>query len=286
MLTFLDLENPDIHDSSVRTVILPVPFESSVCYGQGTSDGPLSILEASGQVELFDTLFQTRLPDNFIYTHSVIGRTKDYSLMARELRPVVANMLEIGKFPVIIGGEHSIAVPAIQAFSEKYPGATVIHFDAHADLRDTYQDNRNSHACTLRRIRELGLKTLSVGIRSMSLPEYTLSQTDGISLLSPESPDFWTDWEKALSRLSGPAWLTFDVDGMDPGIMPSTGTPEPGGFTWKQTMRILSDLSQSSLAFKGMDFVEFSPVENMHSPQFTAAKLLHRMIFFLVKGCR
>jgi agmatinase len=286
MEQFLGISDNRLNASNARVVIIPVPFENSVSYGEGTADGPEAIIEASSQVELYDTLCECQLPETAVYTHDEIGRTVHYEGMAGEVLSLVGKILNADQFPLVLGGEHSIAVPAVQSFARKFPGGTVVHFDAHADLREQYQDNPNSHACALRRIRETNVRTISAGIRSMSQPEREFASREKILLISPETPSFWPELESALADVSGPAWLTFDVDGMDPSVMPATGTPEPGGLTWTETMRFFSLLATSNLVFKGADVVEFSPIRDFHYPQFTVAKLIHRLMLFLSFGCQ
>ena len=261
-----------------RAVVIPVPFEASVSYGEGTALGPSAILAASAQVELFDSLLQRSLPDFSVFTETAVNCDHGYDCMASELQARVTRVLEAGKMPVVLGGEHSLSVSAVAAFAGLYPGGTVIHVDAHADLRDSYEGKKWSHACAMRRIREFGLQTVSIGIRSMSEEEYHLIQKEGITVISSEIPDFLREVKVAISRLQGPAWLTFDVDGLDPQILPSTGTPEPGGLSWRETMNLLQIIQDSVLEMKGFDVVELAPIPQMHHADFTIAKLIHRMI--------
>jgi agmatinase len=267
-----------INQSKAQTIIIPVPFENSVSYGRGAINGPHAILDASRQVEFYDCFLGKEYPMGGVFTQEEMPRHLSYDEIAVELSRRVGNVLDIGKFPLILGGEHSIAVPAVSAFAKKHPGGVLIHFDAHADLRESYQNNPNSHACALRRMRDLGLRSISAGIRSISPEESIYIRQESVEIFNPENDSFWDDLQSAISRLSGPAWLTFDVDGMDPSIMPATGTPEPGGLNWRETMRFLLILAKSNLQIKGVDIVEFAPIPQLHHADFTAAKLTYRMI--------
>ncbi|MBN1550528.1 agmatinase [bacterium] len=280
-MQFLDYPIQDINYENAKVVITPVPFEASVSYGKGTAGGPSAILEASSQVELFDTFFKRECSAGEIYTTSEIDTISGYPQMAETLKNHVVKLLSDNKFPVILGGEHALSIPVAEAFFSRYPEGTIIHFDAHADLRHEYNANPYSHACTLKRIWELGCPTISIGIRSMSREEWDFAIQQNIILLSPEDTTFWESLRITLADKSGPAWLTFDVDGMDPSIMPATGTPEPGGFSWDETMRILMILSQSHLQFAGCDVVEFAPINGFHAADFTMAKLVYRIILAL-----
>jgi len=154
----------------------------------------------------------------------------------------------------------------------------VVHFDAHADLRNRYQGISWSHACTLRRIRELNLETISLGIRSMSHKGARLVESESIRQIMPESLTFLQEAHREIERLSGPAWITFDVDSLDPSIMPATGTPEPGGLSWQQTMHLFQLLRDSKIQICGADIVELAPIKNLCFPDFLAVKLTHRLL--------
>ncbi len=278
---FLGLPADRLSYDAGRVVIVPVPFEASVSFGKGTAAGPQAILDASTQVELYDAVLSRIYPEDGIYTLPAI-ETDRYDVLDERLWEQTRQILNDHKFPIILGGEHSISVPAVRAFRDLFPGALVIHVDAHADLRDSYQDRTWSHACAMRRIRELGLQSISIGIRSMSEEESALIRDENIVHTTPEHPDFWNHLETAFGCASGPAWLTFDVDGFDPSVIPSTGTPEPGGLTWMDVMRILTMMRDSRIELKGADFVELAPIPGIHHPEFTIARLIHRFILMFV----
>lgn len=278
---FLGLPEDRLSYSACRVAVVPVPFEASVSFGKGTAAGPQAILEASTQVELFDAILSKSYPENAIFTLPAI-ETDRYDVLDERLYSLTRRILDDRKFPIILGGEHSISVSAARAFRDLYPNALVIHFDAHADLRDSYQDRTWSHACALHRIRDLGLQSISIGIRSMSEDESVLIREQNIFHTTPEHPDFWNRLETAFSSASGPAWMTFDVDGFDPSVIPSTGTPEPGGLTWLDVMRVFRMMRDSRIDLKGADFVELAPIPGIHHPEFTIARLIHRFILMFV----
>ena len=280
--TFLGLnENPFDHET-VKSVLIPVPFEASVSYGKGTQFGPETILEASSQIELFDAHLNRSCPEFFFHTCASLKTMSDFKTMSEQLLPIVMNALELKKFPIVIGGEHSVAIPAINAFANFYPHGHVVHLDAHADLRDNYENNPWSHACVMRRVREYNLNTLSIGVRSFSNEENEYIQKNKISCLNPENPLFKETLQNQLNDLDGPAWLSFDVDVLDPSIMPSTGTPEPAGLTYTDIMEIFQMFQRSSLVFKGADITEFSPIPRLHHADFTCAKIIHRIALMLI----
>lgn len=277
-LQFLGVSEEQVSYEMARVIVLPVPFEASVCFGKGTALGPHAILDASSQIELYDTVLKKSYPETGIFTMPPIPDHLDYAQMASQVTHETRAILSSGRMPIILGGEHSVAVPAVCAFSEIYPAATVIHIDAHADLRSSYQDRTWSHACALRRIREFNLRTVSIGIRSMSEDEAIVVRDESIFQTTIETEDFWAVLGAEFASLNGPAWLTFDVDGFDPSVIPATGTPEPGGLSWFDVMRIFKMMRSSKLTLIGADFVELSPIQGLHHPDFTIAKLIHRFV--------
>ena len=278
MTIFLGLAPEEYSYESARVIVVPVPFEASVSYGSGTAGGPQAILEASCQVEFLDALIDRDYTGFGIYTLEPMVRTGDYRIMADHVHKTIRRIILDAKFPVLLGGEHSVSIPALEAFHSLHPDCNVIHIDAHADLRDQYQGNPVSHACVCRRIHEMGIKVLSIGIRSFCSEERLYAQKHSIPLLHPESNEFWDRLDTCLKKISGPAWLTFDVDGLDPAIMPATGTPEPGGLLWGDVTRILLAVKNSNMRILGCDIVELAPVPGLHHADFTAAKLAYRIM--------
>lgn len=270
---FIGLDRRPPEPENALFHIIPVPCEKTVSYGGGAANGPRAILEASLQLELFDGI---GIPaDSGIYTHPPVDCSGPMDAVLQNISEAVAGVLRLQKIPVLLGGEHSITPGAIPEMKSRYPELGVVQFDAHADLRDAYLDDPNSHACAMRRILDIGIPIYQIGNRSMSIPEYHLRQELEIGHLDasviarngiPENilPD-------AFPRN---IFITFDVDGFDPSVVPSTGTPEPGGLTWYDVMKLLRILVQERTVV-GMDFVELAPIEGLHAPDFTIARLIY-----------
>ncbi len=262
-------------------VVLPVPFEATVSYGSGTARGPAAILEASTQIEVHDELTGTEPWKRGIFTDSplkVADRPIEETLAAVTER--VGQLLDGGKWPVLLGGEHSITPAAVAAAARRHPGLTLVQLDAHADLRESYEGQRHSHACAMARSLEHVESVNAVGIRSYS-PEEAARIRDGIPgyrmLRGNELGG--SGWiERALEGIDGkPVYLTVDVDYFDPALIPSTGTPEPGGGEWWPTLALLEQLFRRSNVV-ACDVVELAPIEGIHHADFTVARLVYKLI--------
>ncbi|MET0619456.1 MAG: agmatinase, partial [Thermoanaerobaculia bacterium] len=260
-------------------LILPVPYERTVSYGPGTRNGPGAILEASHYVELYDDELDEEvyrigihtlpgwLPDDMEPASAVAG-----------LEKVVAGLLSPKRFILTLGGEHSIAPAPIRAHHAKHPGMSVLHFDAHGDLRDEYEGQKNSHACAAHRWVELGIPSVHVGIRSISREEVDYVRKTGTLIVSNREMHRSDEWmEKALARLTGEVYVTFDVDFFDGSLVPGTGTPEPGGGTYDQALSILRRVA-SEKRIIGADVVEHAPLPGNRAPDFMIAKLCYKLI--------
>lgn len=257
-------------------VVVPVPYEKTTSYGQGTKNGPLAICTASDHVELYDEELK------FEPYIAGINTVKPVSTLD-ELENVTASILKDKKIPIALGGEHTISAAPVRACKKFYKDLSVVHFDAHADLRDTFEDTKLSHACVMRRIYEADVPFVQIGIRSHSIEEAEFLKNNG--LIKPfyaheifSSSDDWMD--EVIKNLSNNVYLTFDVDAFDPGIIPSTGTPEPGGLNWHQVTRFFKKLS-GSRHIVGADFVELAPRKGDTSSDFTVAKLIYKLIGYV-----
>ena len=270
-----------------RAAVFGLPFGASVSYGRGAEKGPAAILEASQQVELFDHELGFNPCDAGIAT--VAPELLEAALESHEaVREAVARilpaLLDDGKFPVMLGGDHSVAPPMIAVLRERYGELGVLQIDAHADLRDSYDEDAESHACAMRRALDHDLTHLvAVGIRNLSEPEWDFLQAQtnistlwGGTWLKPWD-DFRADVDAAIARLPENVYLTIDVDGLDPSIMPSTGTPEPGGLSWQHVCYVLERLFASRTVV-AMDINELAPITQLHGPDFLVAKLMYRAI--------
>ena len=267
-----------------KVVVVPFGLEKSVSYGGGTKMGPKAIIEASKQVELFDEEFWCEAFRKYGVA-TLKNPEIDFSSVAKslnQLEKITENILEAGKFPLILGGEHSITAGSIRPFVKKYPDLAILHFDAHADLRDGYDGEHYSHAAALRRVMDHPISTLiSCGIRNISASEipYLESQKSRITIHFAKDKRNW-DPKKIVAPLKGrPVFLTFDLDGFDASLMQATGTPEPGGMMWEDALDIIREASKIS-NIVGADVVELAPVKLLHSCDFLAAKLCYKILSY------
>lgn len=266
---------------SSRIVIVQAPFEGSVSYGAGTSHGPRALLEASLQVETRDDETGVDLEDLAYALGPVVdgrgGDPEDYAgRMTEALRPIVRE----GRIPFVFGGEHSVSIGAIRAVREAHPDAHVLSIDAHADLRESYGGTRYSHACICRRAIEDGPVTI-VGVRSYSAEEAEFARrAKGLRLISArEVLQDVVSIREIVASLGKKVYVTVDVDGLDPAIIPATGTPEPGGLRWWDALELLRRVMKKRLVV-GMDLVELAPAPGEHRSDFAAARLAAKMITY------
>lgn len=260
-----------------KIVILPVPFDKTTTYGKGTDKGPEGLIEASRNIELYDIETDSEVYKKGIHTAEAIDADTSEKML-QDTYEATKNLLNQGKFIGIIGGEHSISSAPIRAFAEHYPGLTVLQFDAHADLQPAYEGNPLSHASVMARVKEMKdvKKIVSVGIRSMSSEELPLVDKDN-TFYAHALTGNWI--EQVLSRLDGPIYITFDIDAFDSSLMPSTGTPEPGGLFWNETMQLLKKVLKEKNVV-GFDVVELAPNSNNQAPDYLAAKLVYKILSY------
>jgi agmatinase len=282
-IRFLDLEDRLAAYDSARAVVLPVPYERTVSYGSGTAAGPQAILQASTQVELYDEVLATEPCAMGIATlpaMSDLPAEPQVALAAIE-REVATHLAE-GKFVVTLGGEHSLTLGPVRAARAAFGEIGVVQFDAHADLRDTYQGTPYSHACIMRRILELGLPTLAIGIRALSLEEGVLIAERGLATVwAQELANLTVERFRALlTTLPERIYLTFDVDFFDPALVPATGTPVPGGGDWYPTLDLLRELFATKRVV-AMDVVELAPQPVHPASDFLTAQLVYKSLGFL-----
>ncbi len=281
---FLGLQPEDsCSPEQAKTWVIPFGIEESVSYGGGTAAGPQAILGASHQVELFDELFWTEAFRAYgIATLKEMSIPKGVQAGLNLLESLVAQTLDAGKFPFTIGGEHSLTPGIIRAFASRFEQLTILQFDAHADLRDGYQDEKYSHAAAMRRCLDHdNVRLVSVGIREISTPEVAFYEAnrDRIDIFWGKDMKSWkiADIVKAVGK--GPVYITFDIDGFDSSLIPATGTPQPGGLFWNDTMDILAAVCADA-RIVGADVVELAPQEGLHACDFLAARLCYRMMSF------
>jgi agmatinase len=275
---FLGLTPRESEYDPARVVIVPVAYDATTSYRSGTKYGPAAIIAASREVETFDPETGRDIGEIGIHTALEIEAEADGpKAMVDTVERVIASHLARGKYCVTLGGEHSITTGAVRAHKAKYPELSVLQFDAHADMRDTYQGSKWSHACVMRRVRELA-PAVSVGIRNASADCHQ-------SIEAARAPVFWakdcvgkTGWQdRALAALTQQVYITIDLDGFDPSIMPAVGTPEPGGFLWQETIDFLRLIFLKKTVV-GFDVVELSPISGLHHADFLAARLVAEMV--------
>ncbi len=256
--------------------LIPAPYEKSVSYGTGTAAGPAAILAASQQLELFDG---TSIPAEYgISTLPPLSCTGNPEKVLAEISAAVEDVLLRNRsIPVVLGGEHTVTMGALRAARQFFDQCGVVQFDAHADLRDTYQGSRYSHACVMRRALDMEFPLYQIGVRSLSHEEELLRQAkdigrlDGAAIGCGVMPDpiLPADFPQNI-------YLTIDVDVFDPAVIPATGTPEPGGLSWYQMMQALSSVMQGRRVV-GCDVVELAPIAGLHAPDYTVARLLYNL---------
>jgi agmatinase len=270
------------HDKA-RAVIIPFPYEQTVSYKTGTKDGPRAIIEASKNLELYDEELDSDIFKMGIHTLDEIepslGNPEE---MLGEIFSIVLSEIKEGKFTVILGGEHSLTAPCVRAHKEKYKNLSVLQLDAHADLRDSYLGSKYSHASVMRRVL-VDTPLVQAGIRSLSREEIDFVRKEQRKIYFAK--EFVTDrnsWEKIISALTEEVYLTLDLDVLDPSIMPSVGTPEPGGMGWYDVLEFLFLLSKEK-KIVGFDVVELSPIPGNIAPDFLAAKLVYKLLGYIFK---
>ncbi len=283
MKHFLEIDPIERRFSSSKVVVLPVPYEGTTSYGKGTKKGPSAILKASQIVEDYDIElgFEPYKKIGGIHTALPVKVSRDPH---EAVYASVKNILSAKKFPFMLGGEHSISYGAVKAAKEFYSDLSVLQFDAHADLRDSYHGNKHSHACIMRRIRSI-CPAVQVGIRSQDKEE-----TDYIKEYNLQKNIFYAheysdgNIPAIVKGLTDNVYITVDVDGFDPSVIPATGTPEPGGLSWCQILNILREVFAKKNVV-GADVVELSPKKELYFADYTVAKLVYKMIGYLSLKC-
>ena len=278
---FLGIDNKSNVEESV--VVVPFGLEKTVSYGSGTSRGPREIIKASHQVELFDEdLNKEPYKSIGIKTLSPFPIKKNIVDALKQIENIIKILINKKKFPLILGGEHSLTPGAIRPFVKKFGKICLLHFDAHADLRNNYNGNKFSHASAIRRCLDIpNVSVVSFGIRNISLSEipFLKKNKKRINIFWSKDKLKWNlnKFKKIIRNKK--VYLTFDVDGLDSSLMPATGTPEPGGLFWDETINIIKIAAQSS-HIVGADINELSPIKGFDSYNFLAAKLVYKIIAY------
>ena len=282
--SFLDPVRADAADpASARAVVIPFGLEASVSYGGGTAAGPQAIIAASQQLELYDDELGCEPYRGYgvaAIREPAIARPIGPAL--DQLAGTVETVLAAGKFPLVLGGEHSLTAGAIRPFADRHKDLVVLQFDAHADLRDGYQGEHFSHAAAMRRVLDHpGVTLVSVGIRAISTPEVHFydANRDRITIHWAKDQARW-DTDEIVKSLAGqPVYVTFDIDALDAAVMPATGTPTPGGLAYWQALAILRRACEVGNVV-GADLVEFAPIKGFHAYDYAAAALAYKMLSY------
>ena len=268
-----------------RVALLPVPYDLTTSYQPGARRGPQAILEASPQLELYDEDLHMEPYGVGIATLPPLEPLIDPEAMLARVERAVREIAQSARFPIVLGGDHSITLGAVRALVQQYERISVLQLDAHADLRDEYQGSRFSHACTARRIVELGCRVVQVGVRSLSRESAEFAGQSGAvtTVYAHELQEGLDPALRALDELSDPVYISVDVDVFDPSLMPATGTPEPGGLGWYDVLDVLKGTFER-YDVVGCDVVELCPIGGLVAPDFLAAKLVYKLIGYWAAG--
>lgn len=284
-IAFLGSEVSATYDAA-QVVILPIPYEATTTYRQGCQDGPAAILSASHQVEYYDDELEREVWPVGIYTHTAIADTRKQAIqpeaMLQVTQEAVYKLIQDNKFVIALGGEHSITAGVVAAYCQAADASepfTVVQIDAHGDLRHKYEGSIYNHACVMRRIVDMGLPTVQIGVRSICLEEATLIKQRQLTVIRAQEIANQPDWvERALISIpTQRVFLTIDLDGIDPTLMPGVGTPEPGGLSWFTLLKFLRRLFEAYRVI-GCDVMELAPISDSVVSEFTAAKLVYKLI--------
>lgn len=280
----LETQYSSLEESAIA--IVSAPYEHTVSYGAGAGNGPNAILEASAYVEFYDDETGRELcNDKGIVTLKPIAFGKLVDQAALDvIEDLVEDLLVMGKFVVTLGGEHTISAAPISAHSRAYPNMSVLQFDAHSDLRDSYEGSKYSHASVMARVAEFipPNRITQVGIRAQCVEEANFITESGINTFYASAIRrglHGVDWqEKVVDTLGKDVYITFDVDHFDPSLMPSTGTPEPDGFYYSETLDVIRLIVASGRRIVGFDVVELAPAKGVSHPDITVARLIYKML--------
>jgi agmatinase len=277
---FLDMPSCYANAENAKYVLLLAPYDGTSTYVKGADKGPQAIIDASDSIELYDIQTGIEAFKVGIYTDKHNYSFLSPEKMVKEVRERVLYFLQKNKKTGLLGGEHSISIGAIEAHAEKYHNLSVLQIDAHADLRDSYNGSRYNHACVIRRAQEIA-NVVQVGIRNVCIEEKNNIIPQNIFYAHDICGK--TEWmQKAIDRLSKNVYLTIDLDGFDPSIMPATGTPLPGGLLWYETLSFLELLFKSKNVV-GFDVVELCPKNDDKTSDVLAAVLVYKIISMMEK---
>ena len=276
-MNFLETELPPITPEEARYHVLPVPYEKTVSYGNGTGKGPAAILAASGQLERWDGASDPGAEG--IYTWPAVDCAGAPERVLDDIAAAVAKILKLKKIPVVLGGEHTVTWGVIKGYlqaGERDFG--VVQIDAHADLRDAYEGDKYSHASVMRRVVEAGVPLVQLGCRAYCEEEIDARKKHGVKAF--DAQDLVRSGKNAIKlprKFPPKVFFTVDVDGIDPSVLPATGTPVPGGLGWYQTLGLFESVARQRRII-GFDVMEFAPIAGFHAYDFAAALLTYKLM--------
>lgn len=282
--TFLGLEEEYSSFKKSKVVITQAPYDRTATYIKGTRSGPAAIIESSAYLERYDDELNLETFKSGIYTADALPiENLTPEDMIEKVCSATQEVLKAGKFPVLLGGEHSVSIGAVKAFAEVTPNLSVLHLDAHYDLRNEYFGSKFNHGCVARRISEI-CPVVEVGTRSMSKEEkdFLVAQPNGsvkvVSVYDILETPMWKD--KVSKSLTENVYITIDMDIFDPSLVPAVGTPEPGGIGWYEILDLLKEISKDK-KIVGFDIVELCPIKGQVASDFLAAKLAYRLLGYI-----
>ncbi len=266
---------------SAKIIVFPVPYDYTATWQKGADLGPEAIIEASAHVELYDIETDTEVHLQGIHTFQLLHLPRSPEDMIQVIKQNFSSFVKDGKFPVMLGGNHSITPGAVQGMKEFFPDLNVLQLDAHADLRESYNGSRFNHACVMQRVKEV-CPAVQVGVRSMDREES--GRLDIARVFLARDIPLRDDWiDKVVDLLSFHVYVTIDLDVFDPSVMPSTGTPEPGGLDWYQVIGLLRKVAEKRHVV-GFDVVELMPNKYNKAPDFMAAKLVYKFLSHIFRN--
>ncbi|WP_313111909.1 agmatinase [Aequorivita sediminis] len=264
-----------------KIVLIPVPYDGTSTWQKGADKGPDAFLDASENMELYDIETQSEVYKQGVYLADAITENSSPEAMVDAVHKTTKDYIKRNKFVTLFGGEHSISIGSIRAFNECFDNLTVLHIDAHADLRKEYEGTKCNHACAVYEASQ-NTNLVQVGIRSMDIAETRVMDEEKVFFAHDMVKDeYWID--KVIEALGDNVFITFDLDAFDPSILPSTGTPEPGGLLWYETLDFLKQVFEEKNVV-GFDIVELCPKEDEKSSDFVAAKLYYKMLSYKFEG--
>lgn len=279
--TYAGIPRQYAEKETAQIVLIPVPYDGTSTWQKGADKGPEAFLEASENMELYDIETNTEVYRHGIYLADAVTELSTPETMVNAVYRTTKSFIQSGKFVTLFGGEHSISIGSIRAFNECFENLTVLHIDAHADLREEYHGSPFNHACA---VYEAGQNTnlVQVGIRSMDVSELeNMNKEQTFFAHDMAKDEYWMD--NALDAIGENVFITFDLDAFDPSVLPATGTPEPGGLLWYETLEFLQRVFEEKNVV-GFDIVELCPNPNHPASAFAAAKLYYKMLSYRFEG--